>query len=179
MKRRGARAHGSHPRSAQGGVSLIEVLVAVVIFSVSLAGLAGLSLTSLRNTADGHFNSQATILGDQLADTMRANLTAYETGQFISTPADTEKVCTPAAKCSAAEQAQYDAGKWQTLAADVLPGGVAVICMDSTPNDGQPADPACDGAGMNTVKLFWLDSRSEEVLAEGETHHRHVVTVVP
>ncbi len=166
-------------RASQRGVSLIEVLIAVVIFSVSLAGLAGLSLTSLRNTADGHFNSQATILADQLADTMRANLTAYETGQFISTPAATGKVCAPGTLCSAAEQAQYDAGKWQTLAADVLPGGLAIICMDSTPDDGQPEAPACDGLGMNTVKLFWLDTRSADVLAEGETHHRHTVTVVP
>ncbi len=167
------------PRNRQSGVSLIEILVAVVIFSVSLAGLAGLSLTSLRNTADGHFNSQATILADQLADTMRANLTGYETGQFVSTPASTEKVCSPGTKCSAAEQAQYDTGKWQTLVAGVLPGGVALICMDSTPNDGQPDAPACDGLGMNTVKLFWLDSRSSDVLAENETFHRHVVTVVP
>jgi type IV pilus assembly protein PilV len=166
-------------RSRQRGVSLIEILAAVVIFSVSLAGLAGLSLTSLRSTADGHFNSQATILADQLADTMRSNLTGYETGQFASMPASTEASCAPGSTCTAAEQAQFDAGKWTTLVADVLPGGAAVICMDSTPDDGQPDDFACDGEGMNTVKLFWLDSRSADVLAEGETFHRHVVTVVP
>jgi type IV pilus assembly protein PilV len=163
----------------QSGVSLIEILIAVVIFSVSLAGLAGLSLTSLRSTADGHFNSQATILADQLADTMRSNLTGYETGQFASTPGSTQKVCTPGTKCSAAEQAQFDAGKWTTLVANVLPGGTATVCMDSTPNDGQPDATACDGLGMNTVKIFWLDNRSTDALAEGETFHRHVITVVP
>jgi type IV pilus assembly protein PilV len=166
-------------QTRQRGVSLIEVLVAVVIFSVSLAGLAGLSLTSLRNTADGHFNSQATILADQLADTMRANLTGYETGQFVSTPGATDKACAPNDQCTAAEQAQFDATQWQTLVSDVLPGGVALICMDSTPDDGQPDAPACDEAGMNTVKLFWLDNRTADTLAEGETFHRHVVTVVP
>lgn len=170
---------GMNHSNKQSGVSLIEILVAVVIFSVSLTGLAGLSITSLRNTADGHFNSQATILADQLADTMRANLTGYETGQFASTPASTEKVCAPGSKCSAAEQAQFDTGKWQTLVANVLPGGTASVCMDSTPNDGQPDNTACDGLGMNTVKLFWLDNRSNDALAEGETFHRHVVTVVP
>lgn len=163
----------------QTGVFLIEVLAAVVIFSVSLAGLAGLALTSLRNTADGHFNSQATILAEQLAETMRANLSGYETSQFASTPAGIAKTCAPATQCTAAEQAQYDAGEWQTLVGGVLPGGVALICMDSTPDDGQPDVPACDGLGMNTIKLFWLDSRSADALAAGETFHRHVITVVP
>jgi len=110
---------------------------------------------------------------------MRANLTGYETGQFVSTPGSTDKTCAPNDKCTAAEQAQFDATQWQTLVNDVLPGGVALICMDSTPDDGQPDDPACDEAGMNTVKLFWLDSRTADTLAEGETFHRHVVTVVP
>lgn len=174
-----ANAKHSSNRGRQSGVSLIEVLAAVVIFSISLAGLAGLSLTSLRSTADGHFNSQATILADQLADAMRSNLTGYETGQFTTTPDATEKTCTQAAECTAAEQAQFDAQQWQALVADVLPGGAAIICMDSTPDDGQPDSADCDGEGMNTVKLFWLDSRSADALANGDTFHRHVVTVVP
>lgn len=170
---------GRHGAARQGGFSMIEVLAAVVIFSIGLAGMAGMSLASLRSAADGQFNSQATFIADELADTMRANLTAYETANFVNTPAGIEKVCAPDSKCTAVEQAQYDSGKWQSHALAALPGGQAIICMDSSPNDGSPQAPACDGLGLNTIKIFWQDSRNNDALAEGETFHRYALAIVP
>ena len=158
---------------------MIEILASVVIFSVGLSSLAGLSLASLRTTADGQFGSQATFIAEEIAEMMRANLLAYESNNFANTPASIEKVCTPASKCTAAEQAQYDSGKWQWHAVSELPGGIALMCMDSTPDDGNPGAAACDGAGLNTLKLFWRDSRNNDVLDEGETHHRYVLAFVP
>lgn len=163
----------------QQGFSMIEVLTSVVIFSVGLAGMASMSLASLRSTADGQFNSQAMLIGEELADSMRANLSGYESNNYAVLPETTDKLCTTDSKCTATEQAQYDSGKWRTHALTELPGGIAHICMDSTPNDGNPGAEACDGLGMNTIKIFWRDSRNDDALDEGETFQRYVVTVVP
>ena len=43
-------------------------------------------------------------------------------------------------------------------AADVpgrLPGGTGLVCRDSSPSDGTPGSPRCDGNGMLVVKVFW------------------------
>jgi type IV pilus assembly protein PilV len=160
-------------------LTLVEILTAILVIGVGLVGVASLSLANVRTTISGYIQSQATILGDELADTMRANLAAYESADFSSTPASTTKYCLTGTICNANEQARYDIQKWLENIGATLPGGVAAICMDSTPDDGQPGSLACDGAGMNTVKIFWLDSRNQELLAEGETFQRHVLTITP
>ena len=54
-----------------------------------------------------------------------------------------------------------------------------MICMDSTPDDGAPADPACDGLGLNTVKLFWTDSHNLDAQSQNQSFYRNVITLVP
>ena len=155
------------------------MLVLIAVISLGLAGMASMSLASLRSTADGQFNSQAMLIGEELADSMRANLSGYESNNYATLPELTDKVCSTDSKCTASEQAQYDSGKWRTHAVDELPGGIAHFCMDSTPSDGNPGAEACDGLGLNTIKIFWLDSRSDDSLDDGETYQRYVVTVIP
>ncbi len=166
-------------RRLQAGTTLIEILAAVVIFAVCLVGMAALSLTALRSTADGHYVSQATLLADELADAMRSNLAGYEGGNFATTPGASGANCAPGSTCTALEQVQFDASRWMARVGNVLPAGTALICMDSTPDDGQPGEPACDGNGLNTLKIFWLDNSAEESLDAGESFHRHVVALVP
>lgn len=164
---------------SHAGFGMLEILVALAIFSLAIAGLAGLSLANLRSAAGSHFNVQATYIAEELADSMRANLEGYETGNFISTPEVGEKVCSIDSECTAQEQAQYDSGKWQKHALYELPGGVAILCMDSTPNDGTPDAPACDNAGLNTVKIFWKDTVIDDATTEGEIHERHSLVIIP
>jgi len=163
----------------QLGMSMIEVLTSVAVLSVGLISTSSLSLLNLKSTSFGQNQSQATILADELADTMRLNLTAYESSLFADTPDVGEKDCLDETTCTFDEQAQYDSNAWVQRAAQALPAGVAVMCMDSTPDDGQPDNPACDGTGMNTIKLFWADTRNPEALPEGEAFYRHVVSLVP
>lgn len=167
-------------RNTQTGTSLIEILVSIVIFAVGLSGTAAMSLTSLRSATDGYFNSQATILATELADAMRANLAAYESSKFASTPGPWSENCSFfGAVCTPEEQSKYDSGKWLAHVADELPSGTAVMCVDSTPDDGQPEDPLCDGEGLNTLKIFWFDRSVQEGLAEGESFQRYAVAMVP
>lgn len=163
----------------QNGVTLIEVMTSVAVLSVGLISVASLAMTNLRSTAHGHNQSQATILAEELADTMRSNLIAYEDDMFSVNLETGDLDCVGETICDSEQQAQFDGSQWVEHAAEALPGGVAVICMDSTPDDGTMDAAACDGEGLNTVKLFWTDTRNVDSLADGETTYRHVISLVP
>jgi prepilin-type N-terminal cleavage/methylation domain-containing protein len=72
--------HGLFLSNNQIGLSLIEVLIAVSIFSIGMLAIAALVIASVKNTTSGHMLTQATMLArerieylktlplDQLAD---------------------------------------------------------------------------------------------------------------
>lgn len=60
------------PRSAQG-FTLLEVLIAVVVLSVGLLGLARLQTAGLRQNHSAFMRSQATMLAYDIIDRMRTN----------------------------------------------------------------------------------------------------------
>lgn len=57
----------------QRGLSLIEVLVALVIFSIGLLGVAGLQAYSLKVNNIAESRTKATILSDYIIERMRIN----------------------------------------------------------------------------------------------------------
>jgi type IV pilus assembly protein PilV len=57
------------------GFTLIEVLVALVIISVGLIGLAALQTGGLRNNNSAMIRSQAVLAAEDILDRMRANRT--------------------------------------------------------------------------------------------------------
>jgi type IV pilus assembly protein PilV len=59
-----------------GGMTLVEVLVATVVISVGLLGIAALQMVSLRNSQGSYLRTQATALAGDIIDRMRANRTA-------------------------------------------------------------------------------------------------------
>jgi type IV pilus assembly protein PilV len=68
----GDRVH----RERCDGMTLVEVLVALVVISVGLLGIAALQMVSLRNSQGSYLRTQATALADDIIDRMRANRTA-------------------------------------------------------------------------------------------------------
>jgi type IV pilus assembly protein PilV len=58
----------------QSGLSLLEVLVAIVILSLGLLGMAGLQAASLRTSQGSFYRAQAAQYADDMAERMRANL---------------------------------------------------------------------------------------------------------
>ena len=54
--------------------------------------------------------------------------------------------------------AQADFAEWRTQVAAALPAGSGVVCLDSTPDDGDSADAQCDNLGTTlVVKIFWTE----------------------
>ena len=73
-------------RKSQGrrtrGFTLIEALVALLVLSIGLLGVAALQLTSLRSNHGSAMRSQATFLAYDIIDRMRANRAAALAGNY-------------------------------------------------------------------------------------------------
>ena len=73
----------------QAGVSLVEVLVAVVVLSIGLLGLAGLQASGIRVGQSSIYRSQAAQLAYDMVDRMRVNVASagsYGIGLADATP---------------------------------------------------------------------------------------------
>ncbi|MCY1294681.1 type IV pilus modification protein PilV [compost metagenome] len=63
----------SYLAGRQSGLTMIEVLVTLFVFTVGLLGLAGLQLGALKSTSDSNQRTQAVWVLQELAERMRAN----------------------------------------------------------------------------------------------------------
>jgi len=52
----------SAPQSGQQGVILIEVMIAILIFSIGVLALVGLQATMIKNTAEAKYRSEASYI---------------------------------------------------------------------------------------------------------------------
>lgn len=105
----------------QSGVGLIEVLVAVLVLSIGLLGLAGVQLISMRNSNSALSKVQANTLGNDILDRMRANRGAALDGDYDTTFEDEHEGGTVALD---------DLSDWKTALSDQLPGGQGEIDVD-------------------------------------------------
>lgn len=64
------------------GFSLIEVLVALIVLSIGLLGLAAIQLTGLKDNQSAYFRTSATVLAYDMADRMRLNRSVAEAGGY-------------------------------------------------------------------------------------------------
>lgn len=116
----------------QHGFSLLEILIALVILSIGLLGLAALQTMSLRMGHDSYQRTQATMLAYDMVDRIRANpagLAAgrYDTVAFADNPTGPDCV---ASTCTSDDLANYDIRTWQTTLAAKLSQGQGSIATD-------------------------------------------------
>ncbi len=133
-----------HVRSRQGGFSLIEVLVAVLIVSVGVLGVAGLQLLSLQNNTSAMYRTQATQAAYDIMDRARANR-----GQNYSIAIDANAPSDPGCgtNCSPAAMRALDLIEWREQLAEILPEGTGSVAMN---------------AGSMTVTVRWRDTRNPD-----------------
>jgi type IV pilus assembly protein PilV len=124
---------------AQRGFTLIEVLVAVLVLSIGLLGLAALQATSLRFNHSAYMRTQATILAQDIADSMRANRGSALDGEYDIDIGENAPTGTT--------RNMLDLQNWKTTLAAVLPNGDGSIALDSQ---------------MVTITVRWFDDRTAE-----------------
>ena len=114
-----------NPRAVnrEHGFSLVEVLIALIIMSVGMLGIAGLYVQSLQAGRTSMFRHQAVALAGDVADRIRANPTA---GISYTDPAGADNGCVATgADCDAAGMALHDVFLWKQQAGNSLPGSAA------------------------------------------------------
>ena len=102
------------------GFSLVEVLIALIIMSVGMLGIAGLYVQSMQAGRTSMLRHHAVTLAGDVADRIRANPTA---GAAYTAASGTDHNCIPpaGANCNAAQMAANDIFIWQAQAASFLP----------------------------------------------------------
>lgn len=127
--------------NAQRGASLIEVLVAVIIMSIGLLGVAAMQSVTLRNSQGSMERTQAVIQSYTILDAMRANLAAARGGAY-----DINSCTVPAA---GATLVQADQRAWiQSLKATL--GDSDAVC----------GTVACAADDVCTITVTWDDTRA-------------------
>ncbi|MGJ8690158.1 MAG: type IV pilus modification protein PilV [Gammaproteobacteria bacterium] len=147
-------------RNAQGGATLIEVLISLLILAIGLLGMSGLQTVGLRNTQSAYLRTQASIASNDIVERVRANLQGVEAASYNNNAGAVTAACNTLVGCSFAELAANDVAEWNANLAADFPVGTGTVCSDSTPEDGTSAAPACDGLGtMYAVKIWWDEDR--------------------
>ncbi len=141
--------HAAAPRA--GGFTLIETLVAMVVISVGMLGIAALYVEGLRAGRTSVYRTTAIDLAADMADRVRANPTArlgYNAAPANNNCVDGGVSCTPA------QLAADDNFWWQQSAQTLLPGGAANVL-------------AAAGGGNTstyTITVTWTEAGVEQPL---------------
>lgn len=109
----------------RSGFSLVELLVAMVVASIGLLGVATLSLQASRYNFDAKLRHQATMLASDMADRIRSNPVNAIVNYPAAVAAAQNNNCDTTA-CTAAERAEQDVWEWNALLAQ-LPNGAGTI----------------------------------------------------
>jgi type IV pilus assembly protein PilV len=129
--------------SRECGFTLVEALVALVVLSIGLLGIAGLQITSLKSNHGSATRTQAVYLAYDVIDRMRANPTAA-----INHDYEIAIGATPAGGTIAGD----DLVAWKQNIKNALPSGFVAP-------DGSVAFDAT--ANTFTVSIVWDDAHAD------------------
>ena len=134
-------------RAAQGGFTLLEVLIAIVILAFGLLGFALLQTANIRFVQSANYRTQATNLAYDLTEQMRSNRhqSAWYTNATFApgTVSATDTACTrPVSNAVTIEQ---NISRWQCQVVKAMGAnaGATVVMVN----------------GAATVSITWADDR--------------------
>jgi type IV pilus assembly protein PilV len=106
-------------RKRVSGFTLVEVLIALIIMSVGMLGIAGLYVHSLQAGSTSLFRHNAVTLAGDIADRIRANPRAGAT--YAAVPGANNNCINGGVDCTRDEMAANDVFLWLQQAAATLP----------------------------------------------------------
>ncbi len=154
-------------RNKQQGFTLLEVLVAVLVFSFGMLGIAGMMTISVKNNHNGYLRSQASFLVENMMDRMRANPIALWGDVYAGQAGPAALLCDLANPCTFQNLALYDMQAWAESLQTSLPNGIGnIVCVANSvippgiasavpPSIWFPAPPY---DGMCTITVTWDES---------------------
>lgn len=144
--------------STTRGFSLLEVLIALVVFSLGMLGMTGLLAVSMKVNHGAYLRSQASFLAQSMADRMRANSRAVWANSYNDAdyPISGSDPCSAGAACSFANVAIRDKVIWSQQLTDQLPSAAASISCTATAGIITPdaaGNPPYNG--LCTMTISW------------------------
>jgi type IV pilus assembly protein PilV len=125
------------PSRAQAGVSLIEVLVAVLVVALGILAMLAMQVNAVKFTKSSEIRTMGAMLASDLADRMRANRAGFVSDSYLlnnqystSFTADTtsaQQCSTTTKQCLSDELAKSDLADWLQSVHQALPNGSAWI----------------------------------------------------
>ncbi len=183
--------NGFKKHADQRGVGIIEVLVALVVVSFGVLGMASLQLTGMQHSTGGFNRSKALMFTENVSARMRINSDGVKNAYYGSFDSSAglgcgtiPKICqaTPnnlnPESCSVEELAQFDlftvacgdidgSNNAREGVTTALPGGqITVACVNS------PAG-ICDGDSTHIITVSWLEG-SGTSNDKTDTHNKSV-----
>ena len=123
--------HQNCTAQKQRGFSLVEVLIALVIMSVGMLGIAGLYVQSMQAGRTSMLRHHAVTLAGDVADRIRANPRA---GIAYEGPGVDGTCVSGVVDCDEVTMAGHDIMLWEQQADDTMPAGDVEIIFDDSGN---------------------------------------------
>ncbi len=162
----GCAPHRLAYRDSQSGFSLLELLIALVVFSVGVLAIAGLQTVSKQANFEAIQRTSASQISYGLLEDMRTNGDAIDVyaaaGEMGSGSRGDEPApnCGGGNECNSAQMAAHDLWFWEQMLdgnletnAGVGTGGLILptLCVNG---------PVAGGAGIYEVTIVWLGAAS-------------------
>jgi type IV pilus assembly protein PilV len=142
------------------GFTLLEVLIALLILSIGLLGLAALQTVGMRSNQMAVMRTHVSHVAYEITDRMRANPVGVTNGDYDIAVTDPKPTSLPNplcdarvpgtdAPCTTAEMATFDLNQWLTAILEGLPGGDAEITYDAITD-------------VHTITVYWNEARDPD-----------------
>ena len=151
----------------QRGLSLIEVMITLAVFSFGLLALAALMLSGLKYNTSALHRSYATSQAYDMVDRIRANRLGLDLGYYnglsdsstVPNCVSFESESDSEINCNPSEMAQYDSWEWNSDNDRLLPEGTGTVSPKSD-------DPESADFGLYTITISWNDDRDPKTEAD-------------
>lgn len=145
-------------KKRQKGFTLIEAMIAIVVFSFGLLGVAGVMTVAVKSNHNGYMRSQATFLATSMADMMRANTASVKAGNYnvanISGYNNITTACRTAS-CNPTQLTRRDLQLWSNMFTQLLPNSTGTIQCSA--HVGLGIHPY---SGMCNISVSWTESNT-------------------
>ena len=161
-------------KSLQQGIGIIEVLIALVVVSLGVLGMASLQLTGMKHTSSGYNRSIAVLFSENLSSRMRSNPGSVNAGDYADYDSAADANCNVrpvpicqasvgvnAQSCTAEEMADFDL--FSIACGSVNGDGEFVDGVTNTLNDGRvqvECDAPCGPASNYMVTITWNEGNT-------------------
>ena len=166
------RKHTVAGRGTQGGATLIEILVSMVILMFGLLGLVGVMVQSQRAQVEAFQREQALLIAQDMVQRMSLNgevATCYVLATYLGVDVTTPPAATSCATGTTEQKARFELDMAEWL--DMLRGAATEV--GTTAVGGVPAARGCitrnAATGIYQVSVAWQGSQGTSAPPAGIT----------